>query len=67
MAQQKQKITICPDYDFYLLDADNVATGKVCPYCGRRTSLADSAEVYHGRSYGMMYICRPCGVYVGCH
>lgn len=44
-----------------------IVTGKVCPYCGRRTSLADSAEVYHGRSYGMMYICHPCGAYVGCH
>lgn len=38
-----------------------------CPYCGRRAEFVDSAEVYHGRSYGMIYLCRPCDAYVGCH
>lgn len=43
-----------------------IISGKVCPYCGRRTVLVDSAEIY-GRSYGMIYLCRPCRAYVGCH
>lgn len=38
-----------------------------CPYCGKRAEFVDSAEVYHGRSYGMIYHCRPCDAYVGCH
>lgn len=38
----------------------------VCPYCRGLAALADSAEVY-GRSYGMIWICRPCGAYVGTH
>ena len=38
-----------------------------CPYCGKRAEFVDSAEVYHGRSYGMIYLCRPCDAYVGCH
>ena len=41
--------------------------GYKCPYCGRATELADSAEIYGGRSYGMIYLCRPCDAYVGCH
>ena len=38
-----------------------------CPYCGKRADFVDSAEVYYGRSYGMIYLCRPCDAYVGCH
>lgn len=38
-----------------------------CPYCGKCAEFVDSAEVYHGRSYGMIYLCRPCDAYVGCH
>ena len=38
-----------------------------CPYCGKRAEFVDSAEVYHGWSYGMIYLCRPCDAYVGCH
>lgn len=38
-----------------------------CPYCGKLAEFVDSAEVYHGRSYGMIYLCRPCDAYVGCH
>lgn len=45
----------------------DINSGRVCPYCGLRSELIDSAEVYHGRSYGLMYICRPCNAYVGCH
>lgn len=39
----------------------------ICPYCGKRAEFVDSAVVYHGRSYGMIYLCRPCDAYVGCH
>lgn len=38
-----------------------------CPYCGRRAELVDSAEVYHGKSYGLIYLCRPCDARVGVH
>ena len=38
-----------------------------CPYCGKCAEFVDSAEVYNGRSYGMIYLCRPCDAYVGCH
>ena len=38
-----------------------------CPYCGKCAEFVDCAEVYNGRSYGMIYLCRPCDAYVGCH
>lgn len=38
----------------------------ICPYCGRRAAFVDTREIY-GVSYGMAYLCRPCGAYVGCH
>lgn len=38
----------------------------VCPYCTRAAVLVDSAEVYQ-RSYGMIWLCRPCQAWVGCH
>ena len=38
----------------------------ICPYCGEPTALVDSAEVY-GRSFGMIWLCRPCQAYVGTH
>ena len=37
-----------------------------CDYCGRRAEYVDSSEVY-GRSYGMIYLCRPCKAWVGVH
>lgn len=39
----------------------------ICPYCGEKAEYVDSAEVYHGISYGMIYLCRPCNAYVGVH
>lgn len=39
----------------------------VCPYCKANAELVDSAEIYNGKSYGMAWLCRPCGAYVGCH
>ncbi|MDR1200877.1 MAG: DUF3268 family zinc-finger domain-containing protein [Tannerellaceae bacterium] len=38
----------------------------VCPYCGGKVELVDSSEIY-GRSYGLMYLCKPCEAYVGVH
>lgn len=38
-----------------------------CQYCKEPAILVDSAEVYNGRSYGPIWICRPCGAYVGVH
>lgn len=37
-----------------------------CPYCGDRATLVDSVEVY-GHSYGFIWLCRPCGAWVGVH
>ncbi len=45
----------------------DIISGKICPYCKGKTELIDSAEVYDGVSYGLMYICRGCNAYVGCH
>ena len=39
----------------------------ICPYCGKQAEYMDSKIIYHGRSYGMIYICRPCDAYVGVH
>lgn len=39
-----------------------------CPYCSAPAEwLANSAEVYHGHDYGPLWICRPCGAWVGVH
>ena len=38
----------------------------VCPYCKGNAELVDSAEIY-GRSYGSIWLCRPCKAYVGVH
>lgn len=38
----------------------------MCPYCSNEAKLVDSAIVY-GRSYGMIWDCRPCDAYVGVH
>lgn len=37
-----------------------------CPYCGKVAACVDSTEIY-GRSYGFIWLCRPCDAYVGCH
>ena len=39
----------------------------ICDYCGKPAQLVDSAIVYHGRSYGMIYYCPDCQAYVGVH
>lgn len=40
--------------------------GKTCPYCKGKSELVDSAEVY-SKSYGLIYLCRPCKAWVGVH
>lgn len=37
-----------------------------CPYCSKEAVYVDSVEVY-GKSYGMIYLCRPCKAWVGVH
>ena len=39
----------------------------ICPYCLKPAVLEDSAVVYNGRSYGMIWRCAPCDAYVGTH
>lgn len=41
-----------------------IITGKICPYCGGKSELVSSLEVYK-RYHGMLYMCKPCGAYVG--
>ena len=38
----------------------------LCPYCHKSAELVDSKEIYK-KSYGMLWICRPCEAYVGTH
>lgn len=38
-----------------------------CPYCKSQATLVDSAFLYGGVSYGMVWDCRPCDAYVGVH
>jgi len=39
-----------------------------CPYCGASARfLADSSSLYHGRDYGPVWACAPCGAWVGVH
>jgi hypothetical protein len=40
--------------------------GLICPYCGNNSEYIDSSFIY-GKSYGMIYICKPCDAYVGVH
>lgn len=39
----------------------------ICPYCGNAAELTRSTEVYNGRDYGPIWLCRPCEAWVGCH
>ncbi len=41
--------------------------GKICPYCGGTPVLAESYGIYHGVDHGLVWICRPCQAWVGCH
>lgn len=48
------------------MTTNDILTGKVCPYCNSKTEFIDSSFIY-GKSYGMIYICKPCDAYVGVH
>lgn len=40
-----------------------------CPQCNNEAIWCENKEVY-GRNYGksyMIWLCKPCGAYVGCH
>lgn len=53
-----------PQFDPEILSA------KKCPYCGAGTRLMDSANIYHGRSYGNVWACvnwPSCDAFVGTH
>lgn len=43
--------------------------GVICPYCGQPAEWVENKEIY-GKNFGtsyMVYLCRPCKAYVGCH
>lgn len=45
------------------------ATAMTCPYCGKPARWVSNSAVYgrpRGKSH-MIWLCRPCGTYVGCH
>lgn len=44
----------------------SILRGKVCPYCKAATLYVDSAVIY-GKSFGMIYLCKPCDAYCGVH
>ena len=46
---------------------DTEIFSPTCPYCNREAELVDSAEIYNGVSYGMIWLCHPCDAYVGVH
>ncbi len=48
------------------LQQTEIIQGKVCPYCGRKSEYVDSAIIY-GKSYGMVYFCKPCDAWCGVH
>lgn len=40
-----------------------------CPYCDNDAQWVENKEIY-GKNYGksyMMWLCKPCDAYVGCH
>lgn len=39
----------------------------ICPYCNKPAELIDSNKIYSGRSFGMVWRCKPCRAHVGCH
>jgi hypothetical protein len=39
----------------------------MCPYCGAQALLVADTEVYQFSYGGMVWLCRPCKAWVGCH
>lgn len=47
---------------------DKISFRRVfCPYCNQLADLINSSEIFEGRDYGMLWACKPCDAYVGCH
>lgn len=47
----------------------NAVENLICPYCNKESEWVENKAVY-GKNYGksyMMYLCKPCNAYVGCH
>lgn len=44
-----------------------ILTGRVCPYCGKPTVLANGADLPWVAAKGPVYACHDCLAYVGCH
>lgn len=41
----------------------------ICPYCQNEADWVENKEIY-GKNYGksvMVWLCKPCDAYVGCH
>jgi hypothetical protein len=38
----------------------------ICQYCNKEAKFVDSKAIYR-KSYGMIYLCKPCDAYVGAH
>lgn len=47
--------------------SNEVLNGRICPYCCQDSIYVDSAELYGGKSFGMVYLCEPCQAWVGVH
>jgi hypothetical protein len=50
-----------------MIQLDPIKSGQQCPYCGQNSVLMDSAPLYGGISYGLVYACMPCKAWVGVH
>ena len=43
---------------------------KICPFCGGKPEWVENKTVYGGVNFGksyMIWLCRPCDAFVGCH
>lgn len=43
------------------------AAGQRCPYCNQKTQLVNSAGIYNGKDFGLVWACMPCDAWVGVH
>ena len=50
----------------YPQNISDILSGKICPYCEGQPELVDSIEVYD-KSYGLIWLCRPCHAWVAVH
>lgn len=51
------------------MTAQEKPTPVLCPHCGIAAEWVENSAIYgkrYGKSY-MMWLCRPCNAYVGCH